>query len=455
MKNSSLLVILLAGFLFFCDGCFGGEELTYIDLIGRLTDLEYPATLPAVGEECKQWSSYDRSSKYDETTGKYVNWEANGDGFGGYGWIRKEGDELVLAEMDEPGCIWRIWSATPKEGHMKIYLDGAEEPAVDLPFIDYFSGKVEPFNRDALVHIVASGKNNYTPIPFQKSCKIVAEKDYGEFHHFTYTLYPKDTVIPTFNMKLAKAEAAALDEANRKLSQCGPRQVEYPGEKTQSYSILVESGKKVRVVKLTGERAITSLVVKVELPEKVEEQRQVLRELALQIFWDGEDESSVWTPLGDFFGTAPGVNHYKSLPLGMTEECLYSNWYMPFSKEAKIEIVNDGKESRRIEFEITHAPLLWDADSYGRFHAKWHRDAFLPKEKERWIDWTMLTTKGRGRFCGVQLEIWNPLGAWWGEGDEKFFVDGEKFPSTYGTGSEDYMHGAIRRCSRTVITTSR
>ena len=331
MRKTSLLIILVTGLLICGNECFGREEFSYVDLIGRLTDLEYPATLPAVGEECMQWSSYDRSSKYDETTGKYVNWEANSDGFGGRGWIREEGGELVLAEMEGPGCIWRIWSATPKQGHMKIYLDGAKDPAVDLPFIDYFSGKAEPFNRSALVHIVASGKNNYVPIPFQKSCKIVAEKDYGEFHHFTYTLYPKGTVVPTFSRKLTSAESATLDEANRKLSQCGPHQAKYPGEKTQSYSMSVEAGQKARVVKLTGERAITSLTVKVELPEGVEEQRQVLRELALQISWDGEDEPSVWTPLGDFFGTAPGVNHYKSLPLGMTEECLYSNWYMPVS----------------------------------------------------------------------------------------------------------------------------
>ncbi len=51
----------------------------------------------------------------------------------------------------------------------------------------------------------------------------------------------------------------------------------------------------------------------------------------------------------------------------------------------------------------------------------------------------MLRTQGRGRFCGVMLHVWNPRGGWWGEGDEKFFVDGEKFPSTFGTGSEDYF----------------
>jgi hypothetical protein len=74
-----------------------------------------------------------------------------------------------------------------------------------------------------------------------------------------------------------------------------------------------------------------------------------------------------------------------------------------------------------------------------RFHAKWHRDAFLCVEPQRSIDWPIVTTTGTGRFVGTMLHIWNPRGGWWGEGDDKFFVDGEKFPSSFGTGSEDYF----------------
>jgi hypothetical protein len=159
---------------------FGADStisvLSYVDLVKRLTDLEHLATLPQLGEKTAQWSSYDRASKYDEQTGKYLRWDANGDG---NGIIRKEDGKLVLAEMDGPGCIWRIWSAAPKEGHVRIYLDGADEPAVDLPFAGYFDRKNAPFTRTALVHTVAQGCNNYTPIPYQKSCKIVADEGWG------------------------------------------------------------------------------------------------------------------------------------------------------------------------------------------------------------------------------------------------------------------------------------
>ncbi len=136
--------------------------MTYVDLIGRLTDLEGLAVLPQPGETCAQWASYDRASKYDAAAGEYVRWEANGDGDG---LIRKEGENLVLAEMEGPGVIWRIWSAMPKEGHIKFFLDGAEKPAIDLPFIGLFDHKHPPFDRAALVHMSERGQNCYVPIP--------------------------------------------------------------------------------------------------------------------------------------------------------------------------------------------------------------------------------------------------------------------------------------------------
>ncbi len=190
---------------------------------------------------------------------------------------------------------------------------------------------------------------------------------------------------------------------------------------------------------LRGPRAITAIKVRLDLPNAPAD-RDVLRGLTLRITWDGESQPAVWAPLGDFFGTGPGANVYRSLPMGLTEEgTWYCYWYMPFARGAAVEIANDGKAPRTVSFEITHAPLSRPADLLMRFHAKWHRDAFLPQRADRWPDWTMLKTEGTGRYVGVTLHVWNPKGGWWGEGDEKFFVDGEKFPSTFGTGSEDYF----------------
>lgn len=429
--------LVVLGSLLLSASLFASEpKLTYVNLVNRLTDLKRLATLPAAGEQGAQWSSYDRASRFDQATGKYIRWDANGDG---NGIIRKEGDQLVLAEMQGPGCIWRIWSATPGKGHVRIYLDGAAEPAVDLPFTGYFNRQNPPFTRSAIVHTVSMGWNNYTPIPYQKSCKITADRDWGQYYHFTYGTFPKGTEVPVFQRELDAEDSSALDRVNDYLSHYGEPVPDCLGREELKTSLTADPGKTIKVATLSGSRAITSLRVKLDLPTSPAD-REVLRELALQIKWDGETEPSVWAPLGDFFGTAPGANNYRSLPLGRTEDgWWYCRWYMPFAKGATIELVNDGNQPRTVQFEISHDPLGMPVKRLGRFHAKWHRDALLPGEPERHIDWPVLKTTGQGRFVGMMLHIWNPRGGWWGEGDEKFFVDGEKFPSTFGTGSEDYF----------------
>jgi len=420
------------------------EVLTYIDLANKLTDLEVLSVLPVPGEKCAQWSSYDRASRYDAAMDKYIDWDANADGDG---IIRSEGNSLVLAEMEGPGCIWRIWSANASGVHVKIYLDNNTEPVVDLPFNGYFNCENSPFTYSSLVYTtpgsgpVMIGSNCYIPIPYQESCKIVIEGIYGRFYHFTYSTFPAGTVVPTFKRDLSTEEVAALETVNNFLGNNSGTDPagERAGKFTESKTVTATPGSVVTVTDFYGEGAITAIKVKIAAGDRGEE-CDAMRELVLRITWDDDEDPSVWVPLGDFFGTVPGVNKYKSLPLGMTDDGFYSYWYMPFARRALVELVNDGDTEYPVEFSITQAPLSRPIEQLGRFHAKWHRDVFLPGEPERrQIDWTMLKTQGRGRFCGVMLHIWNPNGGWWGEGDEKFFVDGEIFPSTFGTGSEDYF----------------
>jgi hypothetical protein len=420
--------------------CQAEQTLTYSDLVSRMTDLAHLAELPAPGEKCAQASSYDRASTYDEKTGKYVNWDANGDG-GGI--IRQEGRQVVMAEIQGPGCIWRIWSALAQQGRVSIYLDGQETPTVDLPFENYFSGDTAPFNYPMLSYNLASlgcqGQNLYMPIPFQKSCKVVANEGWGNYYHFTYSTFPKGTKVPTFSAALATENAAALQKVNDFFKDqlgedpAGNRE----GQDTLTKNVTIEPGETAVVAKLDGPQAITALKVKMSFADR-KDQMAGLRKLALRITWDGQDKPAVWCPLGDFFGTAPGENLYKTLMTGMAASGYYSYWYMPFGKSAVVELVNEDKVARTADVQLVHAPLGRSFEGLGHFHAKWHRDT-VELSKDRFPDWVMLQTQGRGRFCGVMLHVWNPRGGWWGEGDEKFFVDGEKFPSTFGTGSEDYF----------------
>jgi hypothetical protein len=176
-------------------------------------------------------------------------------------------------------------------------------------------------------------------------------------------------------------------------------------------------------------------------------QEDILRELTISIFWDGEDSPSVWAPLGDFFATSPGLNPYKTLPMGCRDGVFYSYWYMPYADGAKLVFANDGVAGRKLEVELETVPLnKADASRLLRFSAAWHADdftgldakRFLRNGGDRWPDWPLLVVEGKGRYVGMTEHIWK-FGGWWGEGDERFFIDGEKYPSTVGTGSEDYI----------------
>jgi hypothetical protein len=443
-----------------CTLCVGfaftarAETLTYPDLVHRLTDLEHLATLPPAGEKTALASSYDRKSQYDAANDKYLDWGANGDG---HGFIREEGNTQVLADIQGAGCIWRIWSAAAAKGHLKIYLDGSTTPAVDAPFRDYFDPAKGPFHFSNLVYLQSRlpgarnvpGSNNYVPISFQKSCKIVGDKatpgkpdsGWGQYFQATYTLFAPGTQVPTFSLPLSAADEAALEAADAREARPGENIFgPYAGESTETANISAAPGQWTTGFAVHGTGAITALKVKLPLPTDPEAQRTLLRQLTLRITWDGDEKPAVWTPLGDFFATVGGAPPFSSLPVGfLPDGTFYAYWYMPFASAARIEFGNDSGTAVPLTVSVSHAPLDQPIANFARFHAKWHRDAFNPTRPDRFPDWTMLTTQGRGRFVGVLLHVWNPQGGWWGEGDDKFFVDGEKFPSSFGTGSEDYF----------------
>lgn len=155
--------------------------MTYQELLNRLTDLWLPAQKPVPGEKAGNSSSYDRHSRYDADQDRYLDWDANADGDG---YIRKKADgTIVVFEQDGPGVVWRIWSALPERGHMRVFLDGQEEPEINVPFIDWFErppNEIPPLNYSELSLRLSRGRNSFIPIPYQKSCRIEATQAYFE-----------------------------------------------------------------------------------------------------------------------------------------------------------------------------------------------------------------------------------------------------------------------------------
>jgi hypothetical protein len=455
---------------------FSQESLTYYDLIDRLYDMEYLANPPEVGEQSGNFSSFERGvvngeltkwgSRYVEETDSYFNWEANIDGTG---YIRNEGDDILIFEKDGPGVIWRVWSAWPGDGNIKIYLDGSTEPIIRKPFKDFFTtfddsemNVVVDMNLPNLSMKLSRGSNRFIPLPYNKHCKIVMEKNWGNYYHITYSTYPSTTKLPVFNGTFEKGIGIYLAEADRELANRGYWRKKYDKEIISLKETKVSGGSSKTVETITGNCAITHFKIRFDDTQLTPTQvKEMLAKTWIRITWDNDKKPSVMAPLGMFFGSYPEYQPYRTIPMGVLPGQLYSNWFMPFSEKAKIEMINRGENSCRLTWEIVHSPLDQPAGQLLRFHAKWqdglYREEVSSKGREE--DWPILLTKGTGRYCGVTLGVDNrwkeprqeakswwydawdnkTIDWWWGEGDEKFYVDGEKFPSTFGTGSEDYI----------------
>jgi hypothetical protein len=403
-------------------------EISLASLLDDMTNLSAMADYPDPPFVTKQFSSYDRASKSaDDKEG----WFANGD-CGVY--LREEDHagrkEWVMADMQGPGAIVRLWSANP-DGVLRVYIDGSDKPELEFSHAELLSGK-HPLLPSPIGAEVSKGWNLYLPIPYAKSCKVTCDKG-GQYYHLNYRTYPVGTEVKSFTA--AQLEAAAKDIAKIAKQLADPQSaVKVPG----SASVTKVSGtlppeKSLNLVnRKDGAGAIIEMNVIVDLP--AEKREAALRAVVVKMTFD--DEQTVEVPLGDFFGSAPGVNPYNSLPLGVRPNgMMTSRWVMPYEKSAAVTLVNLGKEPVPLRSEIAAVSRKWTANSM-HFHACWKIAFDVPTRPM--IDWGYLDATGKGVFAGVAFFIDNPSKAWWGEGDEKIYVDGEKFPSHFGTGTEDY-----------------
>ncbi|MDR1156840.1 MAG: DUF2961 domain-containing protein [Oscillospiraceae bacterium] len=434
----------------------GDVHYSYADIVGRLTDLEAVSALPLPGEKAGEWSSYDRASVYNGDTDTYTNWGANGDGGGVIQNLGDAGDgkgvKYKVAAMTGPGVIWRIWSAQAGSGLIEIYIDGAESPAIAKPFNQLFNGTDPVFGYNALSYTAASGLNCFVPITYNQSCEVYLYGSWGNYYQFTYATLPQGTTVESMPKTFSDADRAALTKANEFLrdSLGQPPPADDTVLLTENNTHTVPAHGSVKVVDYEGPGALARFKVKVNDDLSYNDMWKALKELTVSMFWDGAASPGVWSPLGDFFGAPNGPSHYHTLPMGLdADDWFYCYFYMPFQTGAEVVIGNDGAADRHISVEFAVTALRRPVAAYARFHAKWNKDAFQPARSDRWPDYTVLRTTGAGRFLGMSLHVYKKdnvrdpgAGAgdyWWGEGDEKFFVDGETFPSFFGTGTEDYF----------------
>ncbi|WP_257282840.1 glycoside hydrolase family 172 protein [Endozoicomonas sp. SESOKO1] len=452
-RTHFILAALFASSVLIHENAFA--EVSFKSLLEEMTNREALAREDKYDFTLAQASSYDRASKSPAE-----DWFANGDGSG---FIREEVNhgrkERVLMDVQGPGAIVRFWSTYLtwgfKNGTIRFYLDGSDKPAIEGKFLDIISGKLladgilsartGTFREDHKGKgYLLSGVNLYVPIPYENGCKVTYEGEDDPFYFaINYRAYEKGTPVKTFAMQELKDNAKLLADTQQDIVENKPYQGAVDGVMHNDITLAPNTSKTITI---TGEKAIRKFAMKLIS----EDYKQALRSTVIEMKFDGK--KTVWTPVGDFFSTGytlatefNGRYHKVSFDGEMS-----SQWIMPFQRNAEITIHNFAEKPVTIKnLSVKHTQWDWNNDSL-YFHANWHTYSKIPTHPHR--DLNYITIDGKGKYVGDSLAIYNyvdgePKQPWWGEGDEKIYIDGETFPSHFGTGTEDYYSYAWVGCA--------
>lgn len=418
---------------------YSGPPITLASLVSEMTDYDAIAKWPSPEFVGRQVSSHDRRSISPNEAG----WFANDDYSGRVRVETNDGRrEEVLMDEAGPGCIARVWVTTDSTnvggGTLRVYLDNDPTPVLTFPAFDLLSGTMNLPNPFAIPHpgYSANGLGGSTmmlPIPYAGHCKVTwEERSSGKrYYQINYRRYPKGTPVQTFTAEILGAARPALATAASRLltpptsSQDSPVSTNFTlGPNGEQAVDLAAGAAAVRFLKFrltsTGGDALD----------------HALRSLIVKMTFDGEQ--TVWCPASDFFGSGVGVNAmnnwYATVQANGT---MISRWVMPYRQTGRITLVNLGTGTVAGTLDVSTGPWEWNERSM-HFHTAWRYEAGLKTSPV--VDWNFVSLSGRGVYAGDTLSLYNKIATWYGEGDEKIWVDGEAFPSHFGTGTEDYYN---------------
>ena len=371
-----------------------------------------------VGERCVQWSSCDPRSRSGPSDADA--WFANDDRGHYLRIVERDGaKEYVMAETAGPGCIVRLWSANP-HGTLHVDIDGARVWSVD--FAALLTGNVAGVP-EPLAGMRSKGGNCHLPIPFGTS--LVLSCTAGDlYYHVDVVQFAGGTGVVSFApdqlvQEVESVQGTAADLQRGSWGQTSSHEVQLPQEVPPGGVV-----QRLQVAVAPGADRAAALDV-------LRRSRLVVR---------AGRETVVDVPVVDFFAAGPEWRAWRGLGLSASEDLTaVCNLPMPFPQGGVIDVVTEGGRANvrlvgRATVTTPQEPL--SADTL-LFRADYHQQYGMPTVPRR--DHLVLDAKGRGRFVGCTLRIRNSSRIWWGEGDEKFTVDGEAFPSWFGTGTEDYF----------------
>jgi len=419
------------------------QQVNFGTLLEDMIDRTQIAEFPNPEFLCKQCSSYNRETVALGQPG----WFANADSSFFYGHEDVGGRrEWIMMDVDGPGAVVRWWLTQQKfEGTIRIYLDGSHEP-VYAATADKLIGGTAITGRPLSNVVGWNGRNLYLPIPFKQHCKITYDGpnqqktgDFGDciYYNINYIQYPSGTDVKTFTKADLKEHATLLDQVQKTLVRPEYNKLITARKTAGGASVLAGGESFARDIKGTG--AISSLRVKID----ADDMGQAMRSVVISLSFDGQER--VLAPIGDFFGSGPGLNPFKDWWRQVQSDGWMTCWWpMPFKRNASVKIINHGSSDVSAALgDIEISDWTW-TDRTMYFNSSWRSDNGMATDEV--VDWNYVEIEGRGVYVGDTLALFNRAlvphprgtGTWWGEGDEKIFVDREPFPSTIGTGTEDY-----------------
>lgn len=437
------VVYLLITMLFIYQWSYANKVITLNKLLDEMISFQAKASYPAPTYTCKQVSSYDRRSISPD----HDYWFANNDGSG---YIRMDTignrKEKVLFDADGPGVVTRIWMTTLiKNGVLRFYFDGESIPRFEVPAYDMKQAPFYTGNALSLVHTHyerdgRGGNTFFLPLPYQKKCKITFEdpdstNSVPRYYQINYRTYTRNTTIETFRLESVRKSRSKIEKVNYLLMHPESFKKGIENQKNKN----LNAHESIKMDLPIGKNAVRDLKIKVECDSAY---AQVMRGLILMISFD--NVQTVRVPLSDFSGGgmgAPKVNSYFLSADG--NGCLISRWVMPYKTNAKIEVENLNNMPARVYINARTSKFRWNKNTL-YFHVSWKQQRDIPVnnnyDSNENIEWNFATIDGRGVYRGDLLSVYNYTPEWYGEGDEKIWVDNDTFPSHFGTGTEDYYN---------------
>lgn len=443
MKIKAALLVLL---VFSGTMVLGQDSIDLGSLLKEMTSFGSVACWPGPVFVERQASSYDRKS----VAAGQPRWFANGD-FNQF--IRKEESgghtEYVMMDAEGPGAVVRFWLTTViKPGRLRFYFDNAAAPAIEIPAYDLMKGGfgLGPglLNPHSSYEPEGKGGNTlYLPLPYRKHCKITyeftdsASLKAAHYYQINYRTYvagrgAAGVRVRTFSRADLVDFRSAIDSTEWALW----HPPAYEGGREISRRVFVGAGDRVVLGLPDGPAAVRELALEVKGSDP-----GLLRKVILQMEFDGQQ--TVWCPAGDFSGSGYGgkviSSWYRELSANGK---IISRWVMPYRRNARISIIN--RSGVPVEIALSARTSLWKWDSSSMyFHTTYKYEAGIKDVK--WdspgaIEWNFINIRGKGVYLGNTLAVNNHMDAWYGEGDAKVWVDGESFPSEFGTGLEDYYN---------------